>query len=316
LADEEGKRVMRAVRIKDYNAALGLEEIPVPKVGPDEVLVRVKAASLNPLDVKLHSGAMHGYFPLPFPYTLGTDLAGTVEMPGSSNGRFKQGDKVVARLDPTIGGAVAEYTVLPAAYLAAAPTSVSFEEAAGIPTAACTAWQALNEVADLKRGQTVLVHAGAGGVGSFAIQLARAAGARVIATASGTGVEIARQLGADQVIDYKAQDFADKLSDVDVVLDTIGGDTQQRSFGVLRRGGTLVATASPPDEAAALAHHVKAIFVFHQSDAGRLGKVVNAVDTGTLRVLVDSTVPLESFDEAFQHQGSGRARGKIIVAVA
>lgn len=306
---------MKAVRIHDYGAPLLLEEVQTPDIGPDEVLVRVKAASLNPLDVQLHSGKMHGFFPLTFPGTMGTDLAGTIERAGPLATLWHEGDKVVARLDPTKGGALAEFAVVPAAYLAAAPAKVSLEETAGIPTAAGTAWQALFEVANLKRGQTVLVHAGAGGVGSFAIQLARSAGARVIATASGTGIDIARQLGADQVIDYRSERFEDTLSDIDVVLDTVRDDTQQRSFGVLRPGGTLVSTTSPPDEALAKAHNVTATFVFHQSDGSRLAKIVERLDAGTLKVLVDRMVPLKDFSGAFEYQASSRARGKIIVAV-
>lgn len=210
---------------------------------------------------------------------------------------------------------MAELAVVPAAYLAKAPASISMEAAAGVPTTAGTAWQALFEVAGLKAGQTALVHAGAGGVGSFAIQLARHAGARVVATASGDGLDIARRFGADQVIDYRSERFEDKLSDLDVVLDTIGGDTQQRSFGVLRAGGTLVTTVSPPDEALAKAHGVNASFVFHQSDAARLAKILGMIDAGTLKVLVDRTAPLDALADAFQYQASGRARGKIIVTM-
>ncbi len=306
---------MKAVRIHQYGAPPSLEEVQVPDIGPDEVLVRLEAASLNPLDVQLHGGRMHGFFPLSFPYTLGTDLAGSVERAGSSATRWRRGDRVVARTDPPRGGALAEFAVVPAAILAAAPTKVPLREVAGVPTAAGTAWQALFEVANLKPGQTMLVHAGAGGVGSFAIQLARSAGARVIATASGTGIEIARRLGADRVIDYRSEDFAEKLSDIDLVLDTVRDDTQQRSFGVLRAGGALVSTTSPPDEALAKAHDVSASFVFHQSDASRLGKIVESLDAGTLKVLVDRTIALTDFADAFAHQASGRARGKIIVSV-
>jgi NADPH:quinone reductase-like Zn-dependent oxidoreductase len=307
---------MRSVRIHGYGTAPVLDEVPVPDIGPDEILVRVEAASFNPLEVKLQSGSMHAFFPLCFPYTLGTDLAGTVERVGSRAARWRPGDPVVARLDPTRGGALAELAVVAAADVAAAPTQVSLAETAGVPTAAATAWQALFEVAHLEPGQTVLVHAGAGGVGSFAVQLARAAGARVIATASGTGIEIARRLGADRVIDYRSEAFADQLSGVDVVLDPLGGATQQRSFGVLRAGGILVAIAAPPDEALAKAHQVRATFVFHQSDARRLEKIVERLDAGTLQVLVDRRVPLPAFAEAFAYQASGRARGKIVVTVA
>ncbi len=307
--------MMKAARIHEYGAAPVMDEVPVPDAGPDEVLVRIKAASLNPLDNKLQSGAMHGFFPLAFPCVIGTDLAGTVERAGPGVTRWNTGDKVVARLDPTKGGALAEFTVLPASYLAAAPATVPLEETAGIPTAAGTAWQALFEVADLKSGQTILVHAGAGGVGSFAIQLAHAAGARVIATASGAGLEIARRLGADQVIDYKAEAFAEKVSGLDVVLDTIGGETQAKSFGILKAGGALVTTVSPPDEALAKAHGVTGTFVFHQSDASRLEKIVDRLNAGALKVLVDRTVPLADFADAFAYQASGRARGKIILAL-
>lgn len=303
---------MKAARIHSYNTAPSIDELATPEVGPDQVLVLVAAASLNPLDVKLQSGAMHGFFPLDFPYTIGTDLAGTISRVGSAVTGWSEGDKVVARVDPTSGGALAEFVAVPASYLVKAPTSISIEHAAGVPTTGGTAWQALFEIADLERGQTVLVHAGAGGVGSFAIQFARSAGARVIATASGDGIEIARRLGADQVIDYSAEDFVAKLSDMDVVLDTIGGETQQRSFDVLRSGGVLVSTVAPPDDALAKAHKVTASFVFHSSDADRLAKVVERVNGGT-EVLVDRTTPLDQLDEAWARQASGRARGKILL---
>jgi len=307
--------MMKALRIHAYETPPVLEEAQTPDIGPDEVLVRVTAVGFNPLDVQLCSGGMHGFFPLTFPYTLGTDLAGTVERAGPSAARWRQGDKVVARPDPTRGGAMARFAVVPAADLAMAPKEIPLEDAAGIPTAAGTAWQALFEVADLQRGQTILVHAGAGGVGSFAIQLARNAGARVVATASGNGLDIARRLGADQVIDYRAERFEDKLSDMDVVIDTVRDDTQQRSFGVLRSGGVLVSTTSLPDEALAKAHNVTATFVFHKTDGSRLEKIVGSIDAGTLKVLVDSKVPLQEFGSAIGRQASGRARGKIIVTV-
>ncbi len=305
--------MMKAARIHGYNTQPVIEDAAGPAIGATDVLVRVAAAALNPLDTKIQAGMMHGFFPVEFPYTIGTDLAGTIEQVGSDVTGWSAGDQVVARTDPPRGGALAEMAVVPAAYLAKAPVSISLETAAGVPTTAGTAWQALSEVAGLKAGQTVLVHAGAGGVGSFAIQLARHAGARVVATASGDGLDIARRFGADQVIDYRSERFEDKLSDLDVVLDTIGGDTQQRSFGVLRAGGYLVTTVSPPDEALAKAHGVNASFVFHQSDAARLAKILGMIDAGTLKVLVDRTVPLNALPGAFEYQASGRARGKIII---
>lgn len=305
---------MKAARIHGYDAAPVLDNIPTPEIGAGAVLVRVTAAALNPLDVKLQKGFMHDFFPLEFPYTLGTDLSGTIEQIGSDVTGWAAGDQVVARTDPTSGGACAEFAVVPSSYLVRSPEKVPIEEAAGLGTAAGTAWQALFEVADLKSGQTVLIHAGAGGVGSFAIQFARAAGARVIATASGDGLDIARRLGADQVIDYRNEDFAAKVSDVDVVLDTIGGDTQQRSFSVLRAGGALLATSEPPAESLAKAHGISATFVFHMSDAARLAKVAGSINAGT-KVLIDRVSAMDSFDEAFAHQASGRARGKILLTM-
>ncbi len=307
---------MKALRIHGYGKDLVLDEIKVPDIGPDEVLVRTSVASFNPLDIKLQSGAMDGYFPLTFPYTLGTDLSGTVQRVGSNVTRWQEGDKIVARVDPTSGGAFAEYVAVPAAHMAAAPTTVSLEDAAGIPTVALTAWKGLFENADLKAGQSVLIHAGAGGVGSFAIQFAHDADAQVIATASGDGIDIARRLGADQVIDYKSEDFTKAISGVDVVLDTLAGETQMGSLKALRPGGMLVATPYPPDEEVAKAHGVQASFVFCQSDGALLQNVVEKIDAKHMTVLVDRTFPLTSFHDAFTHQASGRARGKILVSIS
>jgi NADPH:quinone reductase-like Zn-dependent oxidoreductase len=219
---------MKALRLHVYGdiASVVTEDISVPDVGPDEVLIRVAAASVNPLDLKLITGHAAAHFPLTFPYTLGTDLAGTVEQSGPLAARWRPGDSVIARPAPRRGGAFAEFAIVPASQVASAPKSLPIETAAGLPTAAATAWQALFETAHLERGQTVLIHAGAGGVGSFAVQLARIAGAHVIATASAANADLVRELGALRVIDYRTQDFATDLDDVDVVLDTIGGETQ------------------------------------------------------------------------------------------
>ncbi len=304
---------MRQIILSAYGQTPVLTEVAIPVPGDGEVLVRTAAAALNPLDVKLQRGQVHAYFPLTFPSPLGTDLAGTIEKTGSLTSRFRAGDRVIARLDPTLGGAFADYAIVPEDQLVLIPDVLDFSSAAGLPTAAGTAWQALVEMADLKTGQTVLVHAGSGGVGSFAIQLARGLGARVIATASGDGLEIARKLGALQVIDYRSDDVTQIVSDVDVVLDTIGGETQQGSFEVLRSGGKLVSTVSPPDQALAAAHKVEAGFVFHTSNAKRLSDLVKAYRDKGHSTLIDSVLPVTAFAEAFERQASGRARGKIIV---
>ena len=305
---------MKAARIHEFDAKPVLEEVPRPAVGTDEVLVRVEAASLNPLDVKMQKGFLRDVFPMAFPYTLGTDLAGVIDVVGSGVSGWRVGDRVVARVDPSSGGALAEFAVVPAAYLVAVPETVAIESAAGIPTTAATAHQALFAVAGLQRGQRVLVHAGAGGVGSFAIQFARAAGAHVIATASGEGVEIARGLGADEVIDHREERFWEVVSDLDVVLDTVGGETTRRSAQVLRPGGVLVSIPSPPDAGIANGHDIRVLGMALESDAAQLAKVVDQVDAGA-RVLIDRSVSLTALDEAFDRQESGRARGKVLVTM-
>ncbi|MCE7517050.1 NADP-dependent oxidoreductase [Vreelandella titanicae] len=304
---------MKVIRITGYEAEPHLDDVSKPVPASGQVLVRVRAASLNPLDVKLQRGYMEQFFPLTFPYTLGTDLAGVIEQLGADVEGWALGDQVVARTDPTAGGAFAEYALVPKEFLAKAPSTLPFNEAAGIPTAAGTAWQALFESFELTEGQKVLIHAGTGGVGSFAIQLAHRVAAKVIATASGSGLDIVRLLGADMCIDYRREDFTRKLSDIDVVLDTMGGEIQRRSFDVLRAGGHLLSTVMPPDDTLAAAHNVTAGFVFHASDGQRLARVSKAIDQYGLRILVDRTVPFTEFIPAFQHQASGHARGKIII---
>ena len=305
--------LMRAVRLHGYGMKPAVEEMAMPAIGPTEVLVRVAAVGLNPLDIKFASGAMAG-FPLEFPYTMGTDLAGTVERVGTGVVDWSTGDEVVARTGPTSGGALADLVVVPASLVVRAPASVPLHIAAGLPTAAGTAWQALCEIANLQPDQTVLVQAGAGGVGSFAIQYGRNAGAHVIATASGTGLEIVRGLGAEHVIDYRAQDIARELRDVDVVVDSVGGAGQKASAQVLRPGGLLIVLPEPPDLAVVGRQDITATFLVHTSDAARLRKVVESVEAG-VRILVDRTVPLTALDEALAHQASGSARGKILVTI-
>ncbi|MGF6231857.1 NADPH:quinone reductase-like Zn-dependent oxidoreductase [Inquilinus ginsengisoli] len=309
---------MKAARIHAYGGLSGVvvDDVPVPEVGPDEVLIRVTGASLNPLDLKLIGGGLDAYFPLAFPYTLGSDLAGTVERAGPLAARWQPGDAVIARPDPVRGGAFAEFAVVPATQIAAAPVALPAAAAAGLPTTAGTAWQALFEAARLIAGQTVLVHAGAGGVGSAAVQLARVAGARVVATASAGKAELVRRLGADQVIDYRREDFTAAIRDVDVVLDTVGGEIQQRSFAVLRPGGVLASIVSPPDEGLAKAHGVAAAFVFHRTDATRFALAAALCDAGSLTVVVDRELPLTALGAALDHLAAGHACGKVLLRPA
>jgi NADPH:quinone reductase-like Zn-dependent oxidoreductase len=317
---------MKVVRIRQYGSIedATIDDIPVPEPGLDEVLVKVEAASVNPLDVKLITGSLHAYFPLKMPYAVGTDFSGTVVEAGRLAARWKKDDKVIGRLEPgpgngpqySRGGAFAEFVTAPARHLAPAPRKIDLAESAGLPTAAGTAWQALFEGAFLKPGQTILIHAGAGGVGSFAVQLARFIGGRVTATASAAGVEVARNLGADEVSDYRSTDFSHALHDIDVVFDTVGGETQTKSYRVLKPGGTLVTIATPPDEEQAKAHGVTALRIGHESDAARLGLIVGLCDAGAVRVLIDRSFPLEDARVALAHSASGRARGKILIRPA
>ncbi|WP_413756072.1 NADP-dependent oxidoreductase [Streptomyces sp. MMBL 11-3] len=303
---------MKALQYTAYGRGPVVGDVPEPVPGPGEVLVRVAGAALNPLDVKIGAGHVHEYFPITFPSTVGTDLAGTVERLGSGVTGWSVGDAVITRTDPTAGGAVAEYAAVPATGLVAAPTTIPLDVAAGLATAAATAWQAVTEIAELRSGQKVLVHAGAGGVGSFVIQLARRAGAHVVTTASGAAAELVRKLGADDVIDYTGVDFRTAVSDVDVVVDAVGGETEARSLDVLKPGGLLVSLPVPPDFERAAARGLRAEFLFHASDAERLAKVVAVANEG-FEIVVDRTVRLSGAADAFDHLARGHAKGKVIV---
>ncbi|MBN6053127.1 NADP-dependent oxidoreductase [Nonomuraea sp. RK-328] len=303
---------MKALHYTAYGEPPRVSEITEPVLGSGELLVRVAGAALNPLDVKIGAGYVKDYFPITFPSVVGTDLAGTVERVGPGVTGWSVGDAVIARTDPTSGGAVAEYVAVPASLLAAAPSAVPLARAAGLATAAATAWQAVFEVADLKAGQTVLVHGGAGGVGGFVIQFAHAVGARVVTTVSREGAEIVRKLGAHRVVDYTTTDFRVEVPHADVVVDPIGGAIEAASLEVLRPGGLLVSLNVPPDFERAAAYEVRAEFVFHGSDAARLAKVAAAADEG-LEIVVDRTVPLADAAAAFGHLAAGHAKGKVIV---
>lgn len=305
---------MRAIRIHAFEEDPRREAgIARPAAGPDEVLIRVEAAALNPLDAHLVSGLAARFFPIAFPYILGSDGAGRVEAVGEAVTQWTAGDRVIFWSDPLTGGAFADVVAVPAHACVALPASLSFAEGAAIPTAATTAFHMLFTAGGLAAGETVLIHAATGGVGSFAVQFARRAGARVVATASGEGVALARELGADEAIDYRAGDFARTLSGIDLVLDLVGGETQARSLDVLRPGGRLLSAVQPPDEATARERGIAANFFVVKPHAPRLAEVVASIADAELRVLTDSVVPFSSFDDAFARLRSGRARGKIVL---
>ena len=250
---------MKAIRIHQYGGpeVLAQVEMQRPTPGPNEVLIKVQAASVNPVDWKLRAGHVKEIFPVTFPATLGWDVSGTVEEAGSGVTAFKRGDEVYALLK---GGGYAEYATADEAVVARKPRTLDYVNAAAVPVAGLTAWQALFEVAQLSSGQKVLIHAAAGGVGNFAVQFAKAKGAYVIGTASSKNQAFLRELGVDQAVDYQKTRFEDAVRDVDVVLDTIGGETQQRSFKVLKKGGILVSIVQPPSQDLATKYGVRALF--------------------------------------------------------
>jgi NADPH:quinone reductase-like Zn-dependent oxidoreductase len=307
---------VKAVRIHGFNETPALDDASVPEIGPDQVLVRVGAAALNPLDIHIASGFAAQFFPVTFPYTLGSDFAGVIERVGEAVTNWRVGDAVICWSDPLMGGGLANYAAVSATACVALPPTLSAAEGAGIPTAASTAWHALFTAGGLKAGETVLIHAGAGGTGTFAVQFAHKAGAYVIATASGDGIELARSLGAERVIDYTAEDFTAQSLSVDLVLDLVGGETQARSYDVLKSGGRLVSTAMPPDQAVAGARGVTASMFYVKPYAHRLIDVVRTIEDQAVKVVLDRTASFDGLGDAFSRQQSGRARGKIVVSAA
>ncbi len=306
---------MRALRIHRYGALADVElnEVPVPTGGPDEVVLRVRAASTNPIDVRLLRGERQNVYPLQFPYSLGLDVAGDVVAVGAQVTHLAPGDRVVARLDAQRGGAFAEVAVAKGRLTVRLPDGVSYEAAAALPTAGGTAVEAVEDVAHLGPGRSVLIHAAAGGVGTFAVQAAKGAGARVLATASAQKLALVRELGADEVIDYRREDFTQRVKDVDVVLDAVGGQTQASSFGVLREGGLLISVTTPPDLALAAARGVKALRLTHAATGQRLERMVGWVAAGQWRVVFDRVVPFSSWREALEATAQGHATGKIVL---
>ncbi|NDL62179.1 NADP-dependent oxidoreductase [Acerihabitans arboris] len=306
---------MKALRVGDYvslNSA-SVENIERHVPGPDEVLVRISAASVNPLDLKLLSGRMSTIFPLSFPYIPGTDLAGTVEAVGALVQHLIPGDRVFGRLDPRKGGAFAEYALLPAHDLSLTPTGVDAAMAACLPTAAGTAWLALFDIGRIRAGQKVLIHAAGGGVGTFAVQLAKRAGACVIATASADNHGLLRRLGADEVIDYRQDDFTRLVADVDMVLDPVGGETQRRSWSVLRAGGILVSLIDRT--LGATKGDIRSAFAPLSHNAATLLNLALLLADGKLQAVIDTVYPLDQARQALEHVAGGHAHGKVLVGM-
>ena len=310
---------MKAVVVHQYGGpeVLHYEDVPRPAPGPGDVLLRVEAAGVNPGEAKIRQGAFAEYHTPPF--ILGFDLAGTVAEIGPDTGEFTKefavGDTVYATTDSTRNGGNAEYVAVRASEIARRPKSLDAVHAASVPLAGLTAWQALFGEAGLTAGQTILIHGAGGSVGAFAVQFAKAKGARVIATATGNDVEYVRGIGADVVVDYKTQKFEDVARNVDAVLDTIGGDTQARSWQTLRPGGVLVTTPGPPDQEAAKAHGVSAKMVGVTPNSAQLAEIAALIDAGQVKTRVGLVLPLSEARQAHERLEKGGTHGKIVLTV-
>ena len=330
---------MKAYVVDKYKkkGALRLAEVPEPDLRDNDVLVQIHAAGVNLLDSKIRDGEFKLLLPYRPPFILGHDVAGIVVRVGSKVRNFKPGDEVYARPRDGRIGTFAEFIAMDEADVAMKPKNLSMEEAASIPLVGLTAWQVLIERANLQKGQKVLIHAGSGGVGTFAIQLAKHLGATVATTTSTANVDLVKSLGADVVIDYKKDQFETVLDGYDVVLSSLGKDTLEKSVGVLKPGGKLISISGPPDpdfakeqglnaflkpvmrvlsyriRNKAKRHGVSYAFHFMTANGEQLSKITSLIETGIIRPVIDRVVPFDSIKEAIAYSEKGRARGKVVV---
>lgn len=308
---------MKAVQIKNFGdqSVLELNDIEIPTIAANEVLIKVKAAAVNPVDWKIREGYLQAMLNHTLPLTLGWDVSGEVAAVGDQVTHLKVGDAVYSRPDIMKNGSYAQYMAVVADEVALKPSAFSWQEAAGVPLAALTAWQSLYELTNIQAGERVLIHAGSGAVGQFAIQLAKLRGAYVYTTTSAKNINLVESLGADQAIDYHQEDFSE-LKDIDVVFDTIGGDTLANSWKVLKQQGRLVSITEMPDEAMAAQHNVNAMFCFVQPNREQLEQLAELANAGQLKVNIDSEFTLDQMAQAHARSESGRAQGKIIINVS
>lgn len=310
---------MKAAQINEYGDTSVIEitaDAPKPTAGNGEVVVAVHAAAVNPFDWKVQEGMARQMMELSFPAILGGDFAGVVEAVGEGVEGFKPGDEVYGQAGPLSShGSFAEFAPVKATAIAAKPTKLDFAQAAAVPLAAVSAYQALMEHIQLQAGQTILIHGGAGGIGTFAIQLAKHIGATVITTAHGGSEDYVKSLGADQVIDYQAQDFVALVHDIDAVFDTVGGETYKRSLQVLKPGGCIVTMVGPQDEAAAQEKGVRTVAQATQVTTERLAAVAKLCDEGALTVHVDKAFTLDQTATAQEYLHHGNHQGKVVITV-
>ncbi|HZT98489.1 MAG TPA: NADP-dependent oxidoreductase [Ktedonobacteraceae bacterium] len=333
--------MMKAFIIERYGSKDGVRagEMPAPELREDDVLVQIHAAGVNPLDAKIRDGEFKRFLPYRFPLILGNEVAGVVVRVGSRVRRFKPGDEVYARPDDDRIGAFAECIAIQEDAVAKKPKNLTMEEAASIPVVGLTAWQVLVERAKLSTGQKVLIHAGSGGVGTVAIQLAKHLGAIVATTTSTANLEWVKRLGADLVIDYRKDDFEQILHDYDVVLTSLGAETLEKSLRVLKPGGKLISISGPPDpdfaqdrglswilrlamrllssriRNKAKRHHVSYSFLFMRASGEQLREIGSLIESGIILPVMDRVFPFEATKEALAYVETGRAKGKVVVKV-
>jgi NADPH:quinone reductase-like Zn-dependent oxidoreductase len=330
---------MKALTFKRYGKSpgIGFADTPRPTPRADELLVQVHAASVNPIDNMIPTGIFKAVVKFQLPATLGSDLAGVVVEVGSGVTRFKVGDAVFANIFDQGTGSIAEFAVVPESAAAMKPVHLDFVQAASIPMVGLTSWQALKERMRLQPGQKVFIPAGSGGIGTFAIQLAKSMGARVGTTTSTGNVELVRSLGADEVVDYRQQAFEAVLSGYDAVLGTVRGDSIEKSIGILKPGGRIVSLVGPLDVAFARARRLNVIlrfvfalmsrkimrlagrrnvdyaFLFARPDGDQLARIGKLLDAGSIRPVIDRVFPFEQAREALAHLAQGRSKGKVVV---
>jgi len=306
---------MKAAIIRDYEAAVEIAEIEKPALQDDTVIVEVHAASLNPIDNILRAGHLRQMMELTFPHVMGYDVSGVVVEVGRNVKSIKIGDAVLARPNQEDAGAVAEFARLKENELAIKPASLSHTDAASIPLAGLTAWQAMITKGQLKKDDKVLIHAGSGGVGTLAIQIAKHFGAYVATTTSAKNVELVKSLGADLVIDYKAEKFQEKLSDYDLVFDMLGGDTMVESFKVLKKSGSLISIKGEDTDNLAAKYEVQFENFFMSPDGKILTELVALFDSGSVKPVIDSVFPFAQVADAYDRLATGRSVGKIVIDV-
>lgn len=335
LPEKINLKKMKALQLINYGIienSLKFNDVEKPLTGSHDILIEVMAAAINPIDTLIIEGHLKDMIPMDFPVTLAYDVSGTVLEKGDSVNNFEVGDEVYARVPQEQMGTLAEFVAVTSDVVSKKPENISFEEAASFPLAALTALQCL-EIANIKKEDKVLIHAGSGGVGSFAIQYAKEKGAFVYTTTSTDNVNWVKDLGADRVIDYKTEDYKTIVKDADIVFDTLGHDYTIDAFKVLKNEGTVVSVKGPMDEKSAKAFGIsdyklpedlakaieskdgKYIYIFMHPDGAQLKQIKTLVEAGKIKPVIDKIYPFSESIKAFQHLATGRAKGKIIIKI-